>query len=57
MTDKKIEELTKRLKKLNIEQEGVIRELETLTESNTPKTPDDKATRKLIPLGYSRRRY
>ena len=42
--DHKIDQLTKRLRQLNLEQEGVIRELETLTNKNKdktkPNTPD-----------------
>jgi transcription antitermination factor NusG len=48
MTDKKIEQLTNRLKQLNIEQEGVIRELEKLTNTSKPKTPDAEGSELLI---------
>ena len=56
MTDKRIEQLTEKLRKLNIEQEGVIRELETLSKSkkeiqasnaranNETKTPDSNGS-------------
>jgi hypothetical protein len=39
MTDKKIAELTQRLKELNIQQAKVIEELETLTKSTEEKRP------------------
>jgi transcription antitermination factor NusG len=38
--DEKIEQLTRRLRELNLTQEGIIRELETLTNKKKPKTPD-----------------
>lgn len=38
--DEKIEQLTRRLRELNLTQEGIIRELETLTNRNKPKTTD-----------------
>ena len=57
MTDKKIEQLTKRLKELNIKQEVVIRELETLTRSKARarrtqenSTPDAEGTE--LSIGY-----
>jgi dsDNA-specific endonuclease/ATPase MutS2 len=40
MTDKKIEQLTNRLKQLNFEQKEVIQELQTLTKTSKPRTPD-----------------
>jgi transcription antitermination factor NusG len=40
MTDKKIEQLTNRLKQLNFEQKEVIQELQTLTKTSKSRTPD-----------------
>jgi hypothetical protein len=49
MTDKNIEQLTKRLKELNLEQQGIIRELETLTSNKAqPRTPDSEGSELVV---------
>jgi uncharacterized Zn ribbon protein len=49
MTDEeKLDQLTKRLRELNLAQEGIIREIETLTNRNRVNTPDAAGVELLV---------